>query len=238
MLRLSKTASLSLLALAAASLPSPASAHDDPQRRTVTISATGTVKTKPDQVEINTGVASQAPTAREALDKNTEAMAKVVAGLKEAGLDQKDIQTSDFSINPLYENRKGNSSPFIVGYQVTNSVHILVRDVGKLGAVLDKVTTLGANQIGGITFGVSEPEALKDEARKLAVKEAIENAKLYAEAAGASLGRVYSIQEDPGIVRPYGAPRAAMEMASAKDVPIEAGQTAVEIRVTVTFELD
>ena len=232
-------ASLSLGLLAAAALlPSPVLGHDAPQKRTVSISATGTVKTKPDQVEITTGVTSQAPTAREALDKNTEAMAKVVAGLKEAGLDAKDIQTSDFSINPLFENRKGQSSPFIVGYQVTNSVHILVRDVGKLGAILDKVVSLGSNQIGAIQFGVSEPETLKDEARKLAMSEAMENAKLYAEAAGATLGRVMTISEDPGIVRPYGAPRAAMEMASAKDVAIEAGMTAVEVRVNVTFELD
>ena len=238
MLRVVKTAPLLLLALlAAAPLASPARAHDEPQRRTITISAAGAVKTKPDQVEITTGVTSQAPTAREALDKNTEAMRKVVQGLKEAGLDAKDIQTTEFSIQPLYQNRKGEASPFIVGYQVTNSVFLTVRDVGKLGAVLDKVTTLGANQIGGINFGVSEPEALKDEARKLAIKEAMENAKLYAEAAGATLGRVYSISEEPGIIRPYATPRAAMEMA-AKDVPIEAGQTAVEIRVTVTFELD
>ena len=224
--------------LAAASLPAPAFSHDAPDRRSVSISATGTVKTKPDQVSISTSVTSQAPTAREALDKNTEAMAKVVAGLKEAGLDPKDIQTSDFSIHPVYENRKNNSSPFIVGYQVTNSVNILVRDVGKLGAVLDQVVTLGSNQIGSIEFGVAEPEALKDEARKLAVKEAMENAKLYAEAAGASLGRVLTISEDPGIVRPYASPRAAMEMSAAKDVPIEAGMTAVEVRVSVTFELD
>jgi uncharacterized protein YggE len=237
MRRVSKTASLLALALAAAIHSSPASAHDEPQRRTVTISASGTVKTKPDQVEITTGVTSQAPTAREALDKNTESMAKVVTGLKEGGLESKDIQTSEFSIQPLYQNRKGEGAPFIVGYQVTNTVFLTVRDVGKLGAVLDKITTLGANQIGGITFGVSEPEALKDEARKLAIKEAIENAKLYAEAAGASLGRVFSISEEPGIIRPYAAPRGAMEMA-AKDVPIEAGQTAVEVRVTVSFELD
>ena len=216
----------------------PASAHDNGPKRTISLSATGTASTTPDKVEISTGVTSQADTAREALSKNSEAMTQIVATLKAEGLDPKDIQTSEFTIQPLREPYKEGISPKIIGYQVTNAVHITLRDPKKLGAILDKVVNAGANEINAIEFGVSQPEALKDEARKRAMEEAIANAKLYAEAAGAKLGKVLTISEESGIIIPRGAPRAAMEMKAAAPAPIEAGTAAVEVRVSVTFELE
>ena len=107
----------------------------------------------------------------------------------------------------------------------------------ELGVVLDRVVTLGAKDVNSIEFGVAEPEALKDEGRKLAMRNAIANAKLYAEAAGAILGKVLTISEEQWTpVARYASP-APMEM-DAKAVPIEAGTTTVEARVTVTFELE
>ena len=226
------------LALVASFLSVPAQeAHADaPEKRTISLSATGAVKTTPDKVDITTGVTTEGQTAREALDKNTEAMSQVVAGLKEAGIEPKDIQTTDFSVSPIYEQRKQGQAAFITGYRVTNSVHIIVHDTAKLGDILDKVVTLGANQIGSISFGVSEPEALKDEARKQAMRNAIADAKLYAETAGVELGPVLTIAEDEGSYQPrYGAAPMAMEMAKA--APIEAGTTTVEVRLRVTWEL-
>ena len=117
----------------------------------------------------------------------------MIDALKGEGLDPKDIQTTNFSVQPVYEERKEGRAPAIIAYQVTNSVRITVHDIAKLGAILDKVVTLGANDVGSIEFGVSEPEALKDEARKQAVSEAIANAKLYAEAVGGTLGKVLTI---------------------------------------------
>ena len=152
-------------------------------------------------------------------------------------LGPKDIQTTNFNVQPLYEERKDGRAPKIVGYQVTNSVRITVRDVGKLGQILDRVVTLGATDVNAIEFGVAEPEALKDEARKLAMRNAIANAKLYAEAAGAKLGKVLTISEDQGIIVARSMAPAPMEMA-AKAVPIEAGTATVEARVSVTFELE
>jgi uncharacterized protein YggE len=226
---------LALLALSVAG--SDARAHDqESDKRTISLSATGAVKTTPDKVDITTGVTTEGQTAREALDKNTEAMSQVVAGLKDAGIEPKDIQTTDFSISPIYEQRKEGQAAFITGYRVTNSVHIIVRDTAKLGAILDKVVSLGANQIGSISFGVSEPEALKDEARKQAIRNAIADAKLYAETAGVELGPVLTItEEDGGYIPRYA--EAAAPMAMAKDVPIEAGTTTVQIRLRVTWEL-
>jgi len=207
-----------------------------PDKRTISLSATGAVETTPDKVDITTGVTTEGQTARAALDKNTEAMTGVVAGLKDSGIEPKDIQTTNFSISPVYEQRKQGQAPFITGYRVTNSVHITVRDTKKLGDILDQVVSLGANEIGSISFGVSEPEGLKDEARKQAMRNAIANAKLYTEAAGVELGPVLTIAEDEGSYQPrYGAAPMAMEMAKA--APIEAGTTTVEVRLRVTWEL-
>jgi uncharacterized protein len=210
---------------------------DEAPKRTISLDATGAIKTSPDKVDISTGVTSQAPTASEALVKNSAALTRVIDALKDEGLDLKDIQTANFSVQPLYEERKEGRSPAIIGYQVTNSLRLTLHDISKLGEILDKVVTLGANDIGSIEFGVSEPEALKDEARKLAVSKAIANAKLYAEAAGGQLGKVLTISEDEGMfVARYAPPARTMEMSEA--VPIEAGTATVEVRLHATFELE
>lgn len=217
-------------------ISAPDALADTPEKRTISLSATGTVKTTPDKVNITTGVTSEGQTARDALDKNTEAMTAVVEGLKAAGIDPKDIQTTNFSVSPIYEQKKQGQAAFITGYRVTNQVHITVRDTGKLGDILDKVVSLGANQIGSIAFGVSEPGALEDEARKQAMRNAIADAKLYAETAGVELGPVLTItEEDGGYIPRYA--EAAAPMAMDKAVPIEGGTTTVQVRLRVTWEL-
>jgi len=226
----------SLLALLALQ-SSPSFASDQPDKRTLSLTASGAVKTTPDKVDISTGVTSEAKTAREALDQNTDAMAKVVRALKEDGIEPKDIQTTNFSVNPVYEQKAEGRPPLVIGYRVTNQVRISLHDIKKLGAILDKVVSLGANQIDSIEFGVEEPEALKDEARKLAIKNVSENAKLYADAAGVGLGPILAISEEESSYQPrYAAGAARMEMA--KDVPIEAGTATVEVRVSVTWEIN
>ncbi len=227
---------LTLLVLAMAlTQVSPARA-DEPDKRTLTLAATGRIETIPDKVEISTGVRSEAKTAREALDRNSEAMVKIVAGLKSEGIEPKHIQTTNFSIQPVYDRSKDDRDPFIVGYRVVNAVQISLRDTKRLGDILDKMVTLGANQIGSIRFGVSEPEAAKDAARKQAMEAAIANAKLYADAASVTLGPVLTIAEEQSVYQPR-AMRSAARMESAQAVPIEAGSASVEVRIRVTWEL-
>jgi hypothetical protein len=226
------------LLLASAPLQAPpALAHDQPEKRTISLSATGAVRTTPDKVDISTGVTSEGQTARAALDKNTAAMTKVVETLKTDGIDAKDIQTVNFSVSPVYEQKAEGKPPVVVGYRVTNQVRITLHDIGKLGAILDKVVSIGANQIDSIEFGVEEPEALKDEARKLALKNVTDNATLYAEAAGVGLGQILSITEEESSYQPRFAP-VATRMEMAKDVPIEAGTASVEVRVRVSWEIN
>ncbi len=223
-----------LTLLAGVNAPLPASADEGP-KRSLSLSATGAVQTAPDQVTITTGVTSEAGTAREALDKNTAAMTRMVEALKADGIEAKDIQTMNFSVQPIYEARKEGQAQRIVGYRATNSVRLVLHDIAKLGAVLDEVVSLGANDIGAIEFGVAEPEARKDEARKAAMAKAIANAKLYAEAAGVELGPVLSINEEESIFQPrYAAPSA---MEASKAVPIEAGTTTIEVKVHVSWQL-
>ena len=138
-----------LLLLAAPLQPLPALAHDHVEKRTLSLSASGAIKTTPDKVDISTGVTSEAKTAREALDQNIEAMTKVVEALKEEGIDPKDIQTTNFSVNPVYDQRPYDKPqpPVVVGYRVTNQVRISLHDTKQLGAILDKVVSLGSNQI-------------------------------------------------------------------------------------------
>jgi uncharacterized protein YggE len=230
---------LSLLLASTSLQPLPALAHEHAEKRTISLSAAGAVKTPPDKVDISTGVTSEAKSAREALDRNTEAMIKVVEALKAEGIDAKDIQTTNFSVNPVYDQRPLDkpAPPVVVGYRVTNQVRITLHDIKKLGGILDKIVTLGANEINSIEFGVDEPEALKDEARKLAIKNVTDNAKLYAEAAGIGLGPILSISEEESSYQPrFAAAPAVMEMA--KDVPIEAGTATVEVRVRVVWEIN
>jgi uncharacterized protein YggE len=212
-------------------------AADQPEKRTISLTGSGIVKATPDMVEISTGVTSEAPSARAALNENTESMTKVVETLKGEGIEAKDIQTANFSVGPVYRRERDGKEPVIVGYKVTNQVRITLRDTAKLNPIFDKVVSLGANQIGSIEFGVSEPEALKDEARKLALKNATENAKVYTEAAGVGLGPILSISEQESSYQPRFAPAAA-RMEAAAPVPIEAGTASVQVRVHVTWELN
>ena len=129
--------------------------------RSVTVSATGSTSATPDMAYISTGVMTEATTAREAMNLNNAAMSKLIDGLKKLGIDTKDIQTTSVNINPRYTNPRDGKAPIINGYQSHNSIRIAVRNVAKLGDILDAAITLGANQMGGIAFEVSNAEQLK-----------------------------------------------------------------------------
>ncbi|WP_072391805.1 SIMPL domain-containing protein [Hyphomicrobium sp. CS1GBMeth3] len=224
--------------LAAASLllllTTPPRAEDKPMDRLITVSASGYAYAEPDQARVSAGVTAEADTAEAALAANTELMQKVVGGLKETGVDAKDIQTSNFNVEPRYTNPRDGTAPSISGYRVSNQVAVLVRDLKSLGGLLDKLVSLGANQVYGLAFEVSKQETLKDEARKDAVANARRRAELLAAAAGSEVDEVVTIAEETG----YGGPRPmAMRAAKAEAVPVEAGTETLEARVTVTWKL-
>ena len=235
MSRLSHTLATVALLLSAAA--PPLSAEEKMTERTITISASGSVSAVPDEATISSGVTSEAKTARDALTKNTDNMKKVIAELKTQGIEAKDIQTTQFNVEPVHVYPKEGQAPSVTGYRVNNMVSIKVRDLDKLGGVLDQLVSAGANQMHGLSFDVSRAETLKDEARKQAVANALRRAKLLATAAGAEVGDVVQISEEtshPG-PRPvmYSKARAAM----AEAAPIERGEQELQTRVTVTWKL-
>ena len=182
------------------------------ERRTVTVSASGSVTAEPDIVSVQTGVVTEGQTARDALTANNQAVAKLIAALGGAGIAKADMRTTGFRVEPRYNNGRDGKAPNVVGYLVVNDVRITVRDLKRLGDILDLAVTSGANQAGGIDFEVSRQDALKDEARRQAMAAAVRKATLYAEAARAELGKVLSITEGTEFQgpRPMAAGRVAM----------------------------
>ncbi len=204
--------------------------------RTVSVSAQGHVSAAPDRATISTGVLIEADTAREAMSRNSVAMGKLLDGLKALGIAAKDIRTTAVTVNPRYSNARDGKSPTVNGYTALNQVQIGVRDLAKLGDILDGALSLGANQMGGIAFEVSAAETLKDEARKDAMVNARRRAELYAAAAGVKLGEVIAIAED---VRMGGPPVFAgrVRAMAASAVPIETGVADLDATVHVTWSL-
>ena len=204
------------------------------QMRFISMTGHGTVSVAPDRVEISLGVESRAKTAKEALELNTQNMNRVIATLKEGGIEEKYIQTNNFSVRPNYVHSK-NSPPKIRGYSVDNTVRIHVKKIDKLGDLLDRVVTAGSNQIHGIRFLVSNEDELKDKARTLAVKAAQRKAALYAKAAGVELGDVVSLVEGVQSGRPQ--PMARTMMEQSQSVPIAGGEQELSVQVTITWEI-
>lgn len=203
--------------------------------RTVTVAATGSVSVEPDMAYVSAGAVTEADTARDALQSNSAAMKKVIDGLKGAGVDAKDIQTVNFNVEPRYQQGRDGRPPEINGYRVVNQVRVTVRDLARLGELLDQLVSLGANQAGGISFEVSQAETLKDEARRQAVANAYRRAQLFASAAGARVGRVLTISED--VIEPGPRPMGRVRTMAAEAVPIERGSQTLEVRVQVTWAL-
>ena len=217
----------------------PAAADEDTPRRLV-VNGTGEASARPDLAVISAGVVVQAETASAALADNTRAMNAVLEQLRGSGLPAEDVQTSQFSVTPLFDDRRPDPQtpvpPRIVGYQVSNQVTARVRDLDRLGAILDALVTAGANSITGPWFEIADPEQLQGQARDAAVADAIARAGRYAAAAGVRLGEIISIEETGAFVPP---PRPMMRAeAMAADVPIAPGETEVSASVTMTFAIE
>jgi len=172
---------------------------------------------------------------------NAEQMDKVMAAVRAAGIAERDTQTSGVNLEPDYR-YEDNKAPEITGYQARNTVDIKVRDMAKLGKVLDALVASGSNQINGPNFEIDEPEAAYDEARQAALKKARARADLYATSLGMQVRRIVSVSEGGGFQPPI--PMAKMAMASGgsaerqlSDTAISPGETALSANLDVVFEL-
>jgi uncharacterized protein len=195
----------------------------------------GSVNVPPDYAQIRSGVTTTAKTVKEANDANTKLMTAITTALLDSGIAQKDIQTSRFSVQPVYTSQAPSAEPKFSGYRVSNQVDLTIRQMSKIGEILDRLVNVGATDIGNIAFLVSDPSKALDQAREAAVTDARRKAELYARAAGVSLGRVAWVTESLGFEPPLplNGPRASL----AKTVPIEQGEDTLRTRVTVGFDI-
>ncbi len=205
-----------------------------PINRTVSVTGVGTVTAAPDQATIYIGVRTEGDTSSDALDENSTQMTALLTTLKAAGIQAKDIQTSDFSIYPRYNDTPNGTTQRIIGYEVSNTVLVIVRNLDKFGEVLDAAVSAGGNQVNGIQFGFGNPAALTEQAREQAMVAAKANADQLASLADVELGTVVSINESSYYPTPVY--RGALESADAA-APIEAGQSSLSVTVNVTYEL-
>ncbi|AWM76973.1 SIMPL domain-containing protein [Phenylobacterium parvum] len=236
-----KTATAAVLALTLA-LPllaaRPAWAAEDPA--TLTLSAEGVSRLAPDMASVSLGVVTEAPTAGEALRLNSERMTRVMAALKKAGLADRDLQTSGLSISPQYDYPNGRP-PELRGYQAANQVTATVRDLARLGPVIDATVSAGANSAGQVSFGLSNPLAAENAAREAAVKALNAKADLYARATGHRGVRLTALSEGGFVPQPRPMMKAYAMAAPMADAapppPVAPGELNLSITVSGVFEM-
>jgi uncharacterized protein len=231
------------LLLATVLTPSVLSAQElERKEPVISVTGEGDAAVAPNLAIISLGVAETRKTAREALDVANGAMSAVIDALKKQGIAPRDLQTSGLSIQAQYsypQNEDGTPKlPVLTGYMVSNTLTVRIRDLAKVGAIIDQAVSLGVNQGGDIRFTNEDPASTVTEARTEAVKNAIDKARTLADAADVKLGRILEITEaaDPGDPRPLMSARMAKEAADA--VPVEAGESNYSVNVTVTFAID
>ncbi len=224
----------------------PVWAQDMQPRRdpVVRVSGQGEASVAPDTAIVTFAVVRNSETAEVALGQNSSAMAAVTAALRAEGVEAKDMQTSNFAIYPQYRHSQPKEDgsvepPEVVGYEVTNTLTVKIRDVAKVGAILDRSVKLGVNQGGQISFTNDDPQEALTQARKQAVERAIAKARTLSEAAGVRLGKVMEISEGAQSPMP---PQPMYRMAMAKEasdsVAVEAGENTYSVTVEVTFALE
>lgn len=198
------------------------------------IIATGAVSRVPDVARITAGVVTLASTAKEAMAQDAQKMAAMRAALRRAGIAERDIQTSDLSLDPQYRDEAG-TSPRLTGYRASSQLNIVFSDIAGAGTIVDALVAQGANTISGPSLEIGRPEAALDEARTAALAIARARAELYARAAGLRVARIVAISEgEPAQAFP-GPMAQARRMVATQISPGEQKLTAT---LAVTFDLE
>jgi len=205
--------------------------------RTLSVSGLGEAAAAPDMAMLTIGVETQGATAAEALRKNGADMHATIDRLKKRGVAAKDLQTTNLSVNPQYNYDKNRTKPEIIGFTASNTLSVKLRDLDKAGAIIDDAVSVGANRLGGISFGFANPKPVLNEARRAAIADAREKAVLYADAAGVKLGPILKIQD--GYAAPQPRPNVNLRMAAMESdaTPIERGQSLMSANVTIVYEI-
>lgn len=211
-------------------------AKSPPEGRVIVVGE-GSIRVSPDYAQIRSGVTTTAKTVKEASDTNTKLMIAITTALLDSGIAQKDIQTSRFTIQPVYTPQTPPAEPKFSGYHVSNQVNVTIHQLSKLGEILDRLVTAGATEVGNIEFLVSDPSKALDQAREVAVADARRKAELYARASGFGLGRVAWLTESSDFEPPVPLNGLRASTVKAAPVPIERGENTLQARITVGFDI-
>lgn len=221
-------------------LASPASRAAESAGTLLALEAEGHVRRTPDIARIHTGITVQATNMQSAMQQNATEMRKVLAALKAAGIAERDIQTSHFTLSPQYHYSE-NRPPRVSGFHTSNTVQVTVRELQRLGDILDTLVRAGANELHSLGFAVDNPEAARDEARQQALADARRRADSYARELGLKVRRIVSIDEGNQLATlpvPLAmAARAKGEMMADSSTPVAAGESDIRVRLAVVFEL-
>lgn len=223
---------------AASALPATAHAQTAAEPATLSLSATGEVRIAPDLAVISAGAVTRGRSAAEALSANSSVMNDVFAALDDLGIAERDRQTANLSVQPVYSDRRqqDGGEREIVAYEARNTVSARVRDLDRLGAAIDALVEGGANQLQGIEFAAEDPGEARNEARRRAISELMALKDLYAEAAGFEIVALHSMSESGGGRQPRPVMRAAsVEMAPT---PVAAGELTISVTVQAEWRIE
>ena len=217
----------------------PMMIHAMAERPALNLSAYGEVRTAPDMATISFGVVTEATTAAEAMSQNATRMNQVMAALRRAGIEARDVQTSGLNLSAQYDYVE-NQPPRLRGYQANNRVTVIINDLTRVGTTADAVVAAGVNQIDGIGFGLKDPTNAENQARQIAVRNLQAKAALYAQALGVELAGIRSLSEGGGY-SPQPQPMfnmRAQSMDGAGSTPVAAGELTVRIDITGVYDLN
>lgn len=205
-------------------------------KNTISVSGEGKVLAKPDIGQVDLSVISDAATVAAAQKDNTEKMNKITKAMKDLGIKEEDLKTASYNISPRYQYLAGKST--IIGYEVTQTLEVKIRDLDKVGEILGQAAALGANQVGSLIFTFDNPEKLKEEARQKAIANAKEKAEDLAKILGIRLGKIASFSE---MVAPEPIPMYYAEkgygVGGGAAPEIQTGQNEIQVNVSLQYEI-
>ena len=218
------------------SAPVVSAAGEGQVERLISVNGEGEIEAKPDQAIVQVAVETTGDTAQAALQANSRDTAQVIATLKKLGIAEKDIQTTQLQLYPLYAPKEPvpqQEAPKVIGFRAVNGLSVTVQKLDNVGSSLDAVVSAGANRVQGISFGFSNPKALEDQALQLAMEDARHQAELVARAAGVQIKGIRNISVSGG---GYPIRKMALAYGDQAAVPVMPGEMTIRMQVSVTFE--
>jgi uncharacterized protein YggE len=211
------------------------------EANTLLVSGEGRVFAKPDIGQVDLSVVTQGSAVAAAVTENNNKMNKITQALKEMGIKEDDLKTANYNINPNYQYSQGKST--ISGYEINQTLQVKIRDLNKTSQILEKAASLGANQVGSLSFTIDDKEALKEQAKKQAVEKAKKKAEEMQKEFGIRLGRMINFNEyesgsTPDYNGAYGIGGGGGMERSVPTPQIQTGQNEIVMTVDLTYEVE